>query len=38
MLDAGIKPGYIVICQHAETARPDQIVIAIIRGAGSTLK
>ncbi len=38
MIDAGIDSGDIVICRESEEARVDDIVVAYIRGAGSTLK
>ena len=38
MVDAGIENGDIVICKECEEARVDDIVVAYIRGAGSTLK
>ena len=38
MVDAGIDDGDIVICRECEEARIDDIVVAYIRGAGSTLK
>ena len=38
MIDAGIDSGDIVICRESEEANVDDIVVAYIRGAGSTLK
>ncbi len=38
MVDAGIDEGDIVICKEAPRARVDDIVVAYIRGSGSTLK
>ena len=38
MADAGIENGDIVICRESEEARVDDIIVAYIRGAGSTLK
>ena len=38
MVDAGIENGDIVICRESEEARTDDIIVAYIRGAGSTLK
>ncbi len=38
MIDAGIDDGDIVICRESEEANVDDIVVAYIRGSGSTLK
>lgn len=38
MVDAGIDDGDIVICRECEEAREKDIVVAYIRGSGSTLK
>lgn len=38
MIDAGIDHGDIVICRESEEANVDDIVVAYIRGSGSTLK
>ena len=38
MIDAGIDSGDIVICRESEEASVDDIIVAYIRGAGSTLK
>lgn len=38
MIDAGIDSGDIVICRESEEAKVDDIIVAYIRGAGSTLK
>lgn len=38
MIDAGIDDGDIVICRKSEEANVDDIVVAYIRGSGSTLK
>lgn len=38
MIDAGIDDGDIVICRECEEARVEDIVVAYIRGNGSTLK
>ena len=38
MIDAGIDSGDIVICRESEEAQVDDIIVAYIRGTGSTLK
>ena len=38
MADAGIEPGDLVLCRQQETANTEDIVVAYIRGEGSTLK
>jgi len=38
MIDAGINSGDIVLCRESEEAAPGEIVVAYIRGDGSTLK
>lgn len=38
MVDAGIDNGDLVICRECEEAREKDIVVAYIRGSGSTLK
>lgn len=38
MIDAGIDDGDIVICRESEEAMVDDIIVAYIRGNGSTLK
>ena len=38
MVDAGIDSGDLVICRECKEARVDDIVVAYIRGSGSTLK
>ena len=38
MIDAGIDSGDIVICRECEEAQVDDIIVAYIRGTGSTLK
>ncbi len=38
MVDAGIGEGDIVICREAANVKVDDIVVAYIRGSGSTLK
>ena len=38
MIDAGIDDGDIVICRESEEANVDDIVVAYIRGSGSSLK
>ena len=38
MIDAGIEPGDIIICQVCSEAKTEDIVVAYIRGEGATLK
>ena len=38
MIDEGIMDGDIVICQHSQTARNGEIIVALIDGNQATLK
>ena len=38
MIDEGIHDGDVIICQHADSARDGQIVVALVDNEGATLK